>query len=148
MPGLQIARGLALFCDVTIVSPISRTGVARPSTSNRGGALLEAAEGQNNQTYHEVIASGLGSLQCLGAEVYGRWGQQSVRLVPALAWERARGLHKRIRRGVAMGFQHRWWGLLGVALQSAVARSILQDEGDLPIAPLEGSPCWTELEGI
>ena len=38
-PGLNVARGLPLFCDVTIVSPISRNGTARPGTSNRGGTL-------------------------------------------------------------------------------------------------------------
>ena len=56
---------------------------------------------------------------------------QAGQLMPALARERTRGLHARIRRGVALGLQHRWWGLLGVALQRAVAKSILQDAADV-----------------
>ena len=27
-----------------------------------------------------------------------------------------------VRRGVALGLQHRWWGLLGVALQKSAAQ--------------------------
>ena len=109
VPGLSVARGRPLFCATAIVTPISRTGRPRPGTSNRGGRLLEEAERGNNNTYHEVDSSGLGALYSLGAEVYGRWSAQCVELVPALARERARGLHPRVRRGTALGLQHRWW---------------------------------------
>ena len=139
VPGLNVARGLPLFCDVTVVSPISRSGAPRPGTSNRGGRLLEDAEEDNDQTYSEVISSGLGSLQCLGAEVFGRWAPHCVKLVPALARERTRGLHARVRKGAALGLQHRWWGLLGIALQRAVANIVLHDWADLLTTQLE--PC-------
>ena len=39
VPGLNIDRGLPLFCDVTVHSPISGNGAARSGTSNRGGSL-------------------------------------------------------------------------------------------------------------
>ena len=49
-------------------------------------------------------------------------------------------MHPRVRRGIALALQHRWWGLLSIALQRAVARAILRDEGgDLADALLE--PC-------
>jgi len=144
--GLTVARGLPLFCDVTVVSPITRTGLPRPGTSNKGGALLEAAERENNATYHEVLDTGLGSLECLGAEVFGRWGHQCISLVPGLARERTRDLHQRIRRGALLGFQHRWWGLLGMALQKAVARAVLREAGDMPETPTKLIPDWTTLE--
>ncbi len=88
VPGLNVERGMPLFCDVTIISPISRSGAARPGTSNRGGSLLELAEDSNNDTYAEVLQSRLASLQCLSCEVYGRWGRQCIDLVPKLARER------------------------------------------------------------
>ena len=109
VPGLNVARGLPLFCDATILSPLSRLGQARGGTSNQGGRLLEDAQRDNDQTYHEVLETGLGALYCLGCEVYGRWGKQCVKLVPALAREHARGLHPRVRLGAALGFQYRWW---------------------------------------
>ena len=63
VPGLNVDRGMPLFCDVTIVSPISRRSAARPGTSNRGGRLLELAEQDNYDTYEEVFRSRLASLQ-------------------------------------------------------------------------------------
>ena len=79
------------------------------------------------QTYSPVTESGLGALYCLGCEVYGRWGEPSIQLVEALVRERTRMLHPRVRRGTALGLQHRWWGILSVSLQKAVARAITRD---------------------
>ena len=62
VPGLNIYEGLPLFCDTTILSPLSGSGFARPGTSNKGGALFAAAERKNSQDYIEVISSGLGKL--------------------------------------------------------------------------------------
>jgi hypothetical protein len=128
VPGLNAERGLPLFCDITVISPLTRVGAARAGTSNRGGSLLEQAQSDNDNTYHDVIASGLGALMCLGCEVFGRWGPQCIKLVPELAREKSRGLHPRIRRGVALSLQHRWWGILGVGLQKAVAHIILHSD--------------------
>eukprot|EP00973_Karenia_brevis_P014023 1905086-Karenia_brevis.AAC.1 len=44
VPGLNVARGLPLFCDVTIISPLSRNGQPRGGTSNQGGRILADAE--------------------------------------------------------------------------------------------------------
>ena len=104
----------------------------------------------NDEIYHEVIASGLASLQCLGCEVYGRWSDQSVKLVPALAREYARGLHPRVRRGTAMALQHRWWGLLGAGLQKSVAHMVLNAEAgdDLYAGQLEPMPALSDLAAV
>ena len=84
---------------------------------------------------------------CLGCEVYGRWGPQCIKLVPELARERARGLHPRIRRGTALALQHRWWGILGVALQKSVANMVLYAENgsDLHSGQLEPTPAIADL---
>ena len=114
----------------------------RLNASNRGGGLLEQAQDENDATYAIVTDSGLGSLLCLGCEVFGRWSQQCVDLVPQLARERARGLHPRVRRGMALGLQHRLWGLLGVALQKSVAQLVIFDGSgaDLIQTQLEPTP--------
>eukprot|EP00973_Karenia_brevis_P045567 6310408-Karenia_brevis.AAC.1 len=98
---------------------MTRNGHARSGTSNQGGALLRTADRQNRQDYAEVVNSGLGALYSLGSEVYGRWSTSCTQLVPALARERARGLHPRVRRGAALALLNRWWCILGVALQNA-----------------------------
>ena len=91
------------------------------------------SETTNNSTYHEILSSGLGSLLSLGVEVYGRWGPQSIKLVPLLAREKARGAHPLVRKGLMMSLQHRWWGCWAlIAAQRAVARTALNEFGDLP----------------
>merc|ERR1712194_212073 len=49
-----------------MLSPITATGAPRGGTSNAGCRLPDQAEIIKNDTYPEVIDSGLGSLQCLG----------------------------------------------------------------------------------
>ena len=146
VPGLNVAQGLPLFCDVTVVSPVSRNGQPRGGTSNAGGQLLRRAEDSNNETYRPVLSSGLGALFCLGFEVFGRWGPQCITLLPLLARERSRGVHPRLRRGVALALQMRWSGLIAVALQKAVAAAVLRSDGaDLPTTLLEPAPGIAEL---
>jgi len=146
VPGLNVANGLPLFCDITVVSPVSRNGQPRPGTSNRGGRLLEIADDDNRATYQPVVDSGLGALFCLGCEVYGRWGQPCINLMKALVRERSRLLHPRVRRGTALGLQHRWWGILSISLQKAVARAILREHGaDLHESLLEPVPGLADL---
>ena len=146
VPGLNVDRGLPLFCDVTVISPVSRNGQPRAGTSNRGGRLLEIADQDNEATYQPVVESGLGALYCLGCEVYGRWGEPCTRLMHALVRERSRLLHPRVRRGTALSLQHRWWGILSVTLQKAVARAILREAGeDLYESLLEPIPGIADL---
>ena len=90
--------------------------------------------------------TGLGALYCLGCEVYGRWGEPCIRLIPQLAREHARGLHPRVRRGAALGYQNRWWSLVSVALQKAVAAAVLRDHGeDLATTTLAPAPALADL---
>ena len=149
VPGLNADRGLPLFCDITVISPITRCGNARPGTSNRGESLLEAAERSTDTTYNEVITSSLASLQCLGCEVYGRWSRQCTELVPKLAREKVRGNPLKIRRGAQLMWQRRWWGIFCVALQKSVVRNASYgDEGgaDLFVSQAERAPPLGLLE--
>ena len=81
VPCLNVARGLPLFCDVTVVTPLTGTGQPRAGTSNVGGRLLQAAT--LDVTYHEVVDSGHGVFLSLGAEVFVRMSEQAVTLLPA-----------------------------------------------------------------
>ena len=149
VPGLNVAGGLPLFCDVTVVSPITRAGRSRPGTSNAGGALLVRAQSQNDITYNVVTDSRLGALYCLGFEVFGRWGPQCVTLLPWLAHEKARGLHPRLRRGAALAYQQRWAGIVSVGLMKAVGAAALRGEGaDLVTTLLEPEPGLAEVMSV
>ena len=146
VPGLGVARGVPLFCDATCVTPVTMRGTARPGCLLRDGGALRQAQRANDRTYPEVTASQLGRLCCLSVEVFGRWGDDPVWLVPALAAERARELPRRIRRGSELALMRRWWGLLGIAVQRAVARCVIEDAGvDLPVEALEAPPGIADL---
>ena len=145
VPGLSVHGGLPLFCDVTVVSPITHQSFPRSGTSNAGGRLLERAQADNNTTYASVIESGLGSLLCLGFEVFGRWGPQCIELIPKLAHAKSHGLHPRLRRGSAHAYQTHWTGLISVALMKAVATAVLRQEGcDLGTTLVEPIPCLAD----
>ena len=146
VPGLNVAQGRPLFCDVTVLSPLTGTGVPRGGTSNRGGGLLEGAERENNRTYHEVHESGLGALYCLGSEVFGRWSRQCVQLIPELARERSRYVHIRLRKSTALSLQRRWAGILAVGLQRAVSHIVAHSSGaDLVTTQLEPAVSIADL---
>jgi len=56
-------------------------------------------------------------------------------------------MHPRVRRGFALGLQHRWWGILGVALQRAVANVVQNpDCASLGRMQLEPIPFLADLE--
>ena len=108
--------------------------------------MLRDATRGNHATYPEVERSGLGRLCCLGVEVYGRWSADSLWAVQQMARERSRGQPARVRRGVQAALLRRWWGLLGVAVQRAVAHCALRAGGvDLTDAPLEPLPAIADL---
>ena len=146
VPGLNVASGLALFCDVTVISPLTHAGAARPGTSNVGGQLLARALRDNDATYSAVSQSGLGAVRCLGFEVFGRWGSQCIDLMPLLAREKSRGMHPRLRRGTALAYQQRWAGIISVGLMKAVAAAAVRGEGaDVATCPLEPEPAVSDL---
>ena len=146
VPGLNVARGRPLFCDITVVTPLTRDGRPRAGTSNSGGSLLHAAERDNNSVYQPVLDSGLGALYSMGFEVFGRWSTQMVDLLPLLAREKSRGYHPRLRRGIALSYANRWSSLIAVCLQKAVAQARLRDEGaDLAVTLLEEAPAACDL---
>ena len=125
-----------------MITVITGRGAARPDCPRNDGGILRQAERSNNNTYREVIDSGLGRLCCLGVEVFGRWSEDPLQIVSALARERTRCLPIRIRRGVELALLQRWWGLLGVSVQRLVAITASRDSGedliDSSISPLQG----------
>ena len=146
LPGLGVDRGLSLFCDVTCVTPITGRGFARSGATTINGAILRDATRDNVAKYREVVESGSGSLSCLGCEVFGRWADDVVRILPAMAAENARGLPPLVRRGATQALAARWWRFLAVATQRLVARAVLRDAGaNLVTTLLEDPPGIADL---
>ena len=68
-------------------------------------------------------------LLCLGVETYGRWSPHSQQLVAQLAKTKAQTVAQALRRTTERAYAQRWWSLLAVALQRAVAEAVLREAG-------------------
>ena len=145
----SIARGLPLFCDVTVISPISANGRARGGCTRIDGGALDAARRANSRTYSEVPASGVARLCALDVETYGRWGVDPVWIVTALVRERTRGLPDAVRASTRSRLSYRWWSLLSVAVQRQVAAQCMRTAGaDLSVDVGEPAPFFMELPSV
>ncbi len=125
-------NGVALCCDATMVSPLTREGVPVPRAATTDGAALAHAEARKRRTYPELQDSPFGRLVVLGCEVGGRWNEHSLRLVTHLAKHKARGAPALLRKPARAAWHARWWGLLSVATQTALATT-LSGEGALAL---------------
>ena len=103
----------------------------------------------SRQTLNPFWVNGSMAGNIPAAGMYGRWGKPCIELVEKLVRERTRMLHPRVRRGTALSLQHRWWGILSMTLQRAMAHAILWESGaDLHDALLEPIPGLADLATV
>ena len=136
-------RGMPLFCDVTVVSPHTQTGAARPRAAREDGCILTRAVQQKRRTYADVERSGM-------ARLYGRWTEDALTLVRELARLKAREAPALLRPTARQAWSARWWAILGVGIQRAVGEALLVGVGaDLIPSTAQGDhPCLADLLGM
>ena len=127
--GLPLYFGRPLFCDTTLRSPLKGDGTPHPRAARKDGAVLERAIQDKERKYGDVARSELAELVVLACEVGGRWHETAVELVRQLAKLKVRNVHPLLRRSVQLAWSDRWWSLLGVAVQDALAGSLLAPNG-------------------
>ena len=140
-------RGLPLFCDVTVVSPLTARGAPRPGAANHDGKCLEAAIRKKRNTYRDVVQSGNARFIVLGSEVFGRWCPEAATLVRDLANLKAREAPLMLRGAARLAWSRRWWGLITVGTQRAVAEALLARAGPdlVPSSPAQHTPTLADL---
>ena len=145
--GVGARRGVPLFCDVTVVCPLSRMGEARPQTARSDGHVVQAAQDRKHRHYADVDASNAGALIVLGCEVYGRWCTDALNLVKELAYLKARSSPAYLRASVRAAWFNRWWSLASVSTQAAIAEALLTGIGVdlLPAAVTNEGPDVIDL---
>ena len=81
-------------------------------------------------------------LLVLGCETYGRWCDDATRLVRELGALKAREAPPSLRACAWHAWSQRWWALVSVGVQRAVAETLLCHRGpDLqPNPPVEPAP--------
>ena len=125
--GLPLYHGLPLACDATVASPLHADGSARPHAAQEAGTALAHREDDKLQRYPELAASARARLVVLSGEVGGRWSSTAAWLLRRLAAHKAAHAPRTLRRGTALALERRWWGLLAVATQDALASTLLND---------------------
>ena len=140
-------NGLTLFCDLTIASPLTRTGAARSGSASFNGRALNAAIAKKRNTYSDVTSSGVARLLVLGCEVYGRWSDDARDLIRQLARSKSREAPPALRRAALQAWTKRWWGIVGVGVQRAIGEALLLEGGAdlIPCSSLFEEPTLTDL---
>ena len=128
-------RGGAMCCDATLVSPLTRAGQPHTGTADTDGAALRVAERRKHSAYPELSQGGPQQLVVLGSEVGGRWNTEAQRFLRDLLRVRAQRAPPALRPAARAGWTRRWWGLLSVAVQQAVATTALGRAWPAPLHP-------------
>ena len=110
-------------------SPLTRNGQPHPRAATTSGFVLKKAVKDKEAKYSDVNASPLGELVVLGCEVGGRWHDTAEELVRLLAKGKVKDVHPLLRRSSELAWVDRWWCMLGVAVQDAIAASLLARTG-------------------
>ena len=139
---LGIRRGLSVFCDVTIVSPLTRRGAPRSGARHTDGAVLSAATRKKHARYADVSGSDIAAFVVLGCEVYGRWGNEAHDLVKDLTVKKAADAPRVLRQSARIAWLTRWWNVVSVGVQRAIGESLFCPNGPdlIGASPLADSP--------
>ena len=89
------------------------------------GAKFTKAQHDKERMYHDVSDSPHAELIVLAAEMGGRWNDTALTLVKLLAKHKVQDVPLVLRRSAELAWTDRWWTLLGVAVQDALAASVL-----------------------
>ena len=145
--GSGARRGLALFCDVTVVSPHTKHGAPRCGSGRTAGATLRTAISKKHSKYSDISRSGAAAFVVLGCEEYGRWCDEAVSLFKELAAAKAREAPPVLRAAAKAAWLNRWWAMASVGVQRAVAEAQLCEGGAdlLPAPSALSGPTLTDL---
>ena len=124
--GLSIYGGRTIVGDATLRSPISSRGDAQGVAATTDGATFPGARRDKATAYPElVLPSARHKFLVLASEVGGRFSEECVNLVPQLVNNKASNLSASDSKLFRLAYTRRWWGILSMAVQRAVAANLL-----------------------
>ena len=93
---------------------------------------------EKRNRYRDLVDSNRCEFLVLAVGTGGRWHDDCIRLVTALARYRAESEPAVLRRSMQLAYQRRWWSLLSVALHNSIAAALDPSldvaEGTFPVA--------------
>ena len=122
--GFHWHQGVPLACDATLVSPLHADGTVWDHADAEDGCAIARAEEAKRTTYPELVASSRCRLVVLACETGGRWSKTCAALIRALAAQRSLEAAPQLRAAARFAWASRWWAMLGVAQQSALAATL------------------------
>ena len=125
--GLPLLQGVPLGIDTTMVSPLHSDGTVWAGADVRAGTAIARGEREKDRTYPELVDSPVLRLVTLAGETGGRWSEATAFLLRQLAQARGRDAPRRLRLSATLGWEQRWWAMLSVAAQSALASTLVDD---------------------
>ena len=122
-----LCHGLPFVCDASLVSPLKANGVARPRAAHEPGVAIADIEEVKATTYPELVTSNRCKFLVLAGEVGGRWSATTCRLIRDLASAKSQEAAPRLRKSAAFAWENRWWSMISVATQNALAATLVDD---------------------
>ena len=128
------------------MSPLHKNGTAWDGAAITDGVRLAAAVARKQRTYHELAgANPWRKLTVLAGEIGGRWNTTAVSVLRTLVRARIDRVHPVLKRAAAVGWHRRWWGLIGITLQDALAASLLEQVANTFAGNTDWMPCLAEV---
>ena len=125
--GLPLYQGLPLVCDASLVSPVKANGIPRPRAAHEPGIAIANIEDVKATTYPELVSSMQCKFLVLAGEVGGRRSATTCRLLRDLAATKSQNAAPRLRKSAAFAWENRWWSMISVATQNALAATLVDD---------------------
>ena len=88
------------------------------------GAALAAAARRKRRRYPELASGRFARFLVLGCETGGRWSDDAVAILPALAHARALSVPKILRKALRSTLVARWSAIIAVAAQRAFCSTL------------------------
>ena len=124
--GLPLYGGRTIVGDATLRSPVSGRGEPHGRAADVDGFIFGQARRDKADTYPELANNNARhKFLVLGTEVGGRFSVECVELVHKLIEFKARHLSDEESQLFKAIYSRRWWGILSVATQRAVAMNLL-----------------------
>ena len=137
--GLPIYRGVPLALDASVVAPLHADGSPWPHAAETDGVALARAEAAKRRAYPELLHSPVVRLVTVAAETGGRLNEAALDLLRQLAAARARTAPPLMRQSAQAVWLARWQGLVSVAVQDALAATLV-DDGVVLLDGADGGP--------
>jgi len=134
-----------LGVDSTMGAPLHANGLPWDGAADTDGVAIIRLERRKRTTYPELVDSNRLRLTTLACETGGRWSKECVTTVRKLANAKARSAREDQQAKLAAAYAKRWWCLLSVAAQNALAASLANDKPRLSDGVDGEEPDWQDV---